>query len=323
MNQTTTSTLPSKFGWRRIAFSLVVLAYVGFLGFINALMFLPAVGLLPDNALSGMGHFGSFLSTGDTHDLIHEFVFAFIVGTAGVGLLSQLWKPKEKFAGQLVALIAWGAMILTALITNNWVPQQLFIIFGGLTLIATILHPAERGLFTWFNTIRVNRVLLALVIIAAIPLLVLAFTNIGLQIAGGRGTGFFGHNSPAFHGGNSANQESSQEQPSNDAGGMATDDEVAHDQKHSALGHYRNLAVLSLIVILVGILASLRPPGWRFAAWVAGFLPILLGLVSVVLPDAESSLGLTWGLAGIVWGAAFIATAEFIRRRDIREVEKR
>lgn len=76
-------------------FSLVVLAYVGFLGVINVLMFAPALGQLPDNALSAMGHFGSFLTAGETHDLVHEFVFAFIIGTAAVGLLSQLWKPKE------------------------------------------------------------------------------------------------------------------------------------------------------------------------------------------------------------------------------------
>lgn len=303
-------------GWRHIAFSLVVLAYIGFLGVINALMFLPALGLLSDNILSAMGHFGSFLDTGETHDLIHEFVFAFIVGTAAVGLLSQLWKPKENFAGQLVALIAWVAMLVIAALTNNWVPQPLFIIFGGLTLLATILHPAGLGLFNWVRTAKLNGVLLALVIIAAIPLLALAFKNISLQLAGGGGTGLFGHNPPAFHGGDSAtNQELSQDQSLNDTGSIPTDDESAHDRKHTALGHYRNLAAFSFIIILVGILASLQPLGWRLAAWIAGFLPILLGLASVVLPGAESSLGVAWGIAAIVWGLTFITAAEFIRRR--------
>ena len=124
----------SKLGWRWIAFSLVILAYLGFLGVITVLMF------VPDNWISAMGHF-DFVYTGDTHNLIHELVFALIVGTAAVGLFSQLWKPKENFVGQLIALIVWVAMIATAALTNNWVPQPLFIIFGGLTLIATILHP--------------------------------------------------------------------------------------------------------------------------------------------------------------------------------------
>lgn len=310
---------------RRITFSLVVLAYAGFLGFINALMFLPALGWLPDNLLSAMGHFGSFLNTGETHDLIHEFVFAFIVGTAAVGLLSQLWKPKEsaswRIAGQLVALIVWSVLILMAAITNSWVPQPLFLIFGGLTLLATVLHPAGRDLFNWVHGAKFNKALLTLVIIAAVPLFLLTVTNINLQRVGtnmhqgenGEFINLFGHTIPK-HG-------SEDKALSADIETEMMDGEVVHDQKHTALGHYRNLAALSLIIILVGTLASFRPPGWRLAAWVAGGLSLLLGLVSVVLPEAESSLGLLWGLAAIIWGAAFITTAEFIRRRDVHKLE--
>lgn len=299
------------FGGRRIAFSLVVLAYLGFLGVINVLMFLPGSGI------AAMGHF-SFVSTGDTHDLIHELVFALIVGTAAVGLLSQLWKPKENFAGQLVALFAWVAMILIAAFTNNWVPQPLFIVFGGLTLLATILHPAGRGLFNWSSAARANRILLALVIIAAVPLFVFASTNFNLQTAGEGGTGFLGHQKLAH----SVDSEPTQDQMLNDTEGVSTDDEADHDQKHVALGHYRNLAVLSFIIILVSLLASFRPKGWRLAAWVAGFLPLLLGLASLVLPDAESSLGMAWSIAAIAWGVAFVATAEFTRDKELKEARE-
>ena len=301
-------------GWRRIVFSLVVLAYVGFLGFINALMFLPALGLMPDNVLSAMGHFGSFIDTGETHDLIHEFVFAFIVGTAAVGLLSQLWKPEENVAGQLVALVAWGVLVLMAAITNSWAPQPLFITFGGLTILATIIHPAGRGLFSWFRGAKVNRALLGLVVIAAVPLISLAAMNINLQRAGmnvhqnetGEFLNLFGHKIPKHSGGEDGFI------PYDDPTIVMMNDEAVHDQKHSALGHYRNLAALSIIIVLVGTLASLRYSGWRLAAWVAGGLSTLLGLASVVLPNAESSLGVAWGIMAIVWGAVFIATAESI-----------
>ena len=239
-----------------------------------------------------MGHFG-FVYTGETHDLLHELIFALIVGMAAVGLLTQLRKPFENFAGQLVALIAWIAMILTAAITGNFVPQPLFIIFGGLTILATVLHPKGRGLFNWFSTARINRALAGLVIIAAIPLLILAFTNINLQIAGGGTAGFFDHRPPTKN-------------------VVAGND---HDQGHSTPGHYRNLAALSLIIILVGLLASFRPSGWRIAARVAGSLPILLGLASIILPKAESSLGIVWGLVAIIWGIAFITTAELTKSR--------
>jgi hypothetical protein len=298
--------------WRRIAFSLVVLGYAGFLGFINVMMFLPG------NPLSAMGHF-DFVFTGDTHNLVHELMFAFIIGTAAVGLLSQLWKPKENFAGQLMALIAWVVMIVTAAFTGNWVPQPFFLIFGGLTLLATILHPAGRGLFNWFSVARVNRLLLALVIIATVPLFLFASTNIDLQTSGnqGSGTGFsriFGHTIPKHGGDEITNQEAQKDQPLDKTGGIIMDDGTDHDQKHIAEGHYRNMAAFSFIVLLVGLLASLRPKGWRLAAWVAGGLQLLLGLTSVALPDAESSLGLAWGLAAIVWGVTFIVAAE--RTRD-------
>ncbi|HEY4497597.1 MAG TPA: hypothetical protein VJC20_02480 [Candidatus Paceibacterota bacterium] len=308
-------------GWRRIAFSLVVLAYLAWLAIINALMFLPALGLLPDNALSAMEHFGDFMSTGDTHNLIHELVFAFIIGTAGVGLLSQLWKPKENYAGQWVAMIAWGAMIFTAIITGNWVPQPLFITFGGLTIIATFLHPAGRGLFSWLRTPRVNKTLLVLVIVAAVPLLFFAVENINLQRDGamspsenGGVFNFFGHTIPQ-HG-----EDNPSEFSDSSVGSAIADtqeEEAKHDMEHITVGHYRSMAAYSLIIILIGILASFRPGGWRFAMWVAGLLAIILGLASVVLPSAESSLGLVWGLVAIVWGIAFIAVGEFDRRKVV------
>lgn len=447
-------------GGRRIVFSIVVLAYLLWLIIINALMFLPALGLLPDNALSAMEHFGDFTSTGDTHNLIHELVFAFIIGTAAVGLLFQLWKPLQNIAGQLIALIIWAVMILLAIITSNWVPQPLYITFGGLTILATILHPSGLGLFNWFSVAKLNRVLLALVIIAAVPLTVFAFANINLQLggAGGVGTGFsglFGHQKPTHDGADSImpadieavkqkygnytvaqaeqegyvldsfclNAESFGQQaelgamgyhainedllmgpiaverpqafmfdaegrvlgveyeimadmvseppqlfgqtftklpphpgvehehyalhvwfvdnpngqfanfnpnvscppgsaPSAYAGGMTIDNEADHDQEHVALGHYRSMAALSFIIILVGLLASLRPSGWRLAAWVAGVLPILLGLASVVLPAAESSLGIAWGLAAITWGLAFIVVAEVVRRKELKTTQE-
>jgi len=264
---------------------------------------------LPGNWISAMGHF-DLVYTGDTHNLIHELVFALIVGIAGVGLFSQLWKPKENFTGQLVALIIWSMMILFAVITNNWVPQPLYIIFGGLTLIATILHPVGFGLFNWIRTAKTSKILFVLVVIVAIPLLVFAFTNINSQITNGEGSGFF-HKPPVSHSGLAS------EEPVNDIGSVMGDSETEHDeQEHSNAGHYRNMAIYSFIIILVGFLASFKPRGWRIAAWIAGLLPVLLGIASIVLPEAESSLGLAWGITSIVWGVSFIAMAEFTQRNN-------
>jgi hypothetical protein len=82
---------------------------------------------------------------------------------------------------------------------------------------------------------------------------------------------------------------------------------------HAGMGHYGFMAAFSFTVIGVGLLASLRPDGWRLTAWVAGLLPALLGLASLAYPDVSSSLGLVWALAAIAWGIGFIAAAERTR----------
>ncbi|MGH7429802.1 MAG: hypothetical protein ACREJ4_15810, partial [Candidatus Methylomirabilaceae bacterium] len=186
-----------------------------------------------------------------------------------VGMLAQLRRPSENVAGQLMALIPWVALVLTFALTNRWVfaPAP---ILGALTLTATILHPTGRDFFRSFSVSPENRVIIALVIIAAVPLLAFASTNIGLQRT------------------------------------------VTND--HAALGHYGFMAAFSVTVIGVGLLASLRPDGWRLTAWVAGLLPAFLSLASVVFPDRDSSLGLVWALAAMAWGVGFVAAAEFIHR---------
>lgn len=79
-------------------------------------------------------------------------------------------------------------------------------------------------------------------------------------------------------------------------------------------GHYGFMVAFSCTVISVGLLSSLRPEGWRLTAWVAGALPVLLGLASLLFPDVDSSLGVAWALAAIAWGIVFVAAAELRRR---------
>jgi peptidoglycan/LPS O-acetylase OafA/YrhL len=240
----------SEFGWRRRVFALVVLVTLGLFG------------------LVGVVDGSEMLAAGVDHR-IHDFTFSFLFGPAVVGILAQLRTPSKNVAGQLMALIPWVALGLAFALTNTWVPWDLVAIFGVLTLLATILHPTGRDLFGSFRVSRVNRVMLALVIIAAVPLLAFASTNIGLQ--------------------------------------------RTVSNEHTALGHYGFMAAFSFTVIGVSLLASLRPDGWWLSAWVAGLLPALLGLASVVFPDADSSLGPVWALAAIAWGVVFVATAELTK----------
>jgi hypothetical protein len=245
------------------AFSLVVLVTLGLIGFFGVVLLQPNLidGLLGQEMA---GHISRHFR--EPHHRVHDLTFSFLLGTAVVGMLAQLRRPSENVAGQLMALIPFVGLILALVLTNTAVLSVPWVAVGALTLLATILHPTGRDLFSSFSVSRVNRVMLALVIIAAVPLLAFASIKVGLQRT------------------------------------------VTND--HAALGHYGFMAAFSFTVIGVGLLASLRPDGGRLTAWVAGLLPALLGLASLVYQDVDSRLGLVWALAAIAWGVLFVAAAE-------------
>lgn len=261
---------------QRPLFTVVVLVTLGLFGFLGAVVLGGLLGL--NAAAQAMGHFSSL------NHRIHDLAFAFLLGTAAVGMLAQLRTPSKNVAGQLMALVPWGGLALVFPLSEYWAaPGAGFVIiatalFVALTLNATIFHPTGRDLFDTFRVSGVDRVMLALVIIAAVPLLVLASTNIGLQRT------------------------------------------VTND--HAAAGHYGFMAALSFTIIGVGLLACLRPHGWRLTAWVAGILPALLGLASLVYSGVDSSLSPIWALAAIAWGLLFVAASEFGKNARSRSVHE-
>jgi hypothetical protein len=248
-------------------FALAVVITLGLAGFSGLMVGLMALGLnsLLPGPFAQMTHFTS------AYHRTHDLTFGFIFVPAVVGMLAQFRGPSKNVAGQLMAIIPSVGLVLTFVLTNNTNVLQLpWITVGVAALTALVLHPTGRDFFRSFRVARINWVMLALVIIAAVPLLVFASTNVRLQ-------------------------------------GTVPDD-------HARMGHYGFMAAFGFTVIGVGLLASLRPDGWRLTAWVGGLLPALLGLASVVYPDANSSLGLVWALAAIAWGVGFVAAAEITPR---------
>ncbi len=81
--------------------------------------------------------------------------------------------------------------------------------------------------------------------------------------------------------------------------------------EHTFMGHYGFMAALSLTIIGVSVLASIRPDGWKLPARVAPLLTGGLGITSLLYPNAASSLDTPWVLAAIAWAVAFVAAAEF------------
>jgi hypothetical protein len=245
----------------------ITLVAAAFNGLMVGLMALRLDFLLP-GPFAQMAHFT------EPHHRTHDLTFAYLFIPAIVGVLVQLRRPGRNVAGMLMALVPSAGLLLSVLLTvvlygnaRTLQPPWLTVMAGA--LIAFVLHPAGRAFFGSFRVSRTNWVLVGLVAVAAVPLVVFAATNIGLQ-------------------------------------GTVPDD-------HAAAGHYGFMAAFAFTVVGVGLLASLRSDGWRLTAWVAGLLAALLGITSVVYPDATSSLGLPWALAVIAWGAAFVAAAELTK----------
>lgn len=240
-------------------FALAVLLTLGIAGLIGLMVLLMQV----QPGFLGMTHFT------DPSHRTHDLTFGFLFGVAGVGLLAQLRRPAKNVTGMVMALIPWVGLLLAGVLSTD-VYRVMVINPSGrvalVTVITALLHPTGRDFFRSFSVSRVNWVMLALVIIAAVPLLAFASTNIRLQ--------------------------------------------ATVPDAHATMGHYGFMAAFGFTVIGVGLLASLRPDGWWLPAWVAGLLPALLGLTSVMYPDVSSSIGLVWALAAVAWGVVFVAAAE-------------
>jgi hypothetical protein len=250
---------------------LITLAAAGFNGLMVGLMALRLDFLLP-------GPFAEMTHFTEPHHRVHDLTFGFLFVPAVVGILAQLRRPSKNVAGMLMALIPSAGLLLTLLLTlvvtnNTNVLQPPWVTVMMAALLAALLHPAERAFFRSFRVSRVNWVMLALVAIAAVPLIAFAATNIELQ-------------------------------------GTITDE-------HAAAGHYGFMAAFAFTVIGIGLLASLRPDGWRLTAWVAGLLPVFLGLTSLIYADASSSLGLVWAVAAIAWGFGFVTAAELTKDAEL------
>ncbi|MFB6187816.1 MAG: hypothetical protein ABEI86_13245, partial [Halobacteriaceae archaeon] len=119
------------FGLRRIPFTVIILAVLGF--FIIASWFEGSLGLYSEDILK-VAH------------RIHTFAFAMLFWPFLVGLLVQLRSPKKNLSGQLMALVPLVALLLVLGLTGFTKMIPIVITLGVPTLIATLLHPAGRDL---------------------------------------------------------------------------------------------------------------------------------------------------------------------------------
>lgn len=87
---------------------------------------------------------------------------------------------------------------------------------------------------------------------------------------------------------------------------------------HSAGGreHWTEMAIATLTLPLIALVAALRTRGFRLVAWTTGTGTVIFGAASALLPEQASSPGVAWGTAAMLGGILFVAVAEFETRRE-------
>lgn len=88
---------------------------------------------------------------------------------------------------------------------------------------------------------------------------------------------------------------------------------------HAQLDHYADMVTFALLVVLVGLLASVKPVGWRISLWSAAGLVGVLGAASILHPLLASSVGLVWGGLAMLWAIGFIVAGEVSHRKSRAE----
>lgn len=85
--------------------------------------------------------------------------------------------------------------------------------------------------------------------------------------------------------------------------------------EHAAFFHWVETSFYAIAILLLGLLAALRPGTYRMAGWMAGIALALLGAASLLLGSYASAIEAPWSWAALVGGLVFVAIGEWGARR--------
>lgn len=87
-----------------------------------------------------------------------------------------------------------------------------------------------------------------------------------------------------------------------------------HTSDHAAFFHWVETAFTAAGIVVVGLVASLRPGAFRTATWSAGLTLAIVGAASMLFPQHASALASPWSWAALLGGLAFIGVGEWEAR---------
>lgn len=86
--------------------------------------------------------------------------------------------------------------------------------------------------------------------------------------------------------------------------------------EHAAFFHWVESSFYAIAILLLGLLAALRPAPFRMAGWMAGVALATLGGASLLLAQYPSAIATPWSWAALLGGVAFVAVGGWEGRRS-------
>lgn len=97
--------------------------------------------------------------------------------------------------------------------------------------------------------------------------------------------------------------------------GQAELSRIDRSSEHAEFYHWVETSFYAAAILLLGLLTAQRPAQFRLAAWTGGLALAILGGASLLLSDYPSALDGPWAWAALLGSVAFVAAAEWERRR--------
>ena len=85
-------------------------------------------------------------------------------------------------------------------------------------------------------------------------------------------------------------------------------------------GRWTGGIILNLCLVLAGLLAATKRPGWRELGILVGITYLYLGAAALTVPDQPGSWGVVGGILALLGGASYIAAALGEAQRASRAV---